>query len=208
MRRCLPCLLLLLLFFPGPAQGKKKDPDISALFRQARYVYVEAVDGDEFNPRLYPEDRQAIADLTHALQTWNRYALTIRRQDADLVFVVRKGRLAAAKVFAGVRSGSRTSVSQTPDQDPNRDPARYPNSGAEVGASGEVGSPDDFLIVEAVRPRRQAAARESGCNQERTDSIPRRCRSSNKLRTLSTKLTHGKPRHPLLPGERQKPVDP
>ena len=90
--------------------------------------------------------------MRHALQTWNRYALTIRRQDADLVFVVRKGRLAAAKVFAGVHIGSRTSVSQTPDQDPNRDPARYPNSGAEVGASGEVGSPDDFLIVEAVNP--------------------------------------------------------
>jgi hypothetical protein len=98
MRRCLPCLLLLLLFFPGPAQSKKKDPDIPALFRQARYVYVEAVDGDEFNPRLYPEDRQAIADVRYALQAWNRYALTIRRQDADLVFVVRKGRLAAAKV--------------------------------------------------------------------------------------------------------------
>jgi hypothetical protein len=77
-------------------------------------------------PRLYSEDRQAIADVTHALQTWNRYTLTIRRQDADLVFVVRKGRLAAAKVFAGVHSGSRTSVAQTPDQDPNRDgSARY-----------------------------------------------------------------------------------
>jgi len=73
--------------------------------------------------------------VRHALQTWNRYALTIRRQDADLVFVVRKGRLAAAKVFSGVHIGSRTSVAQTPDQDPNRDSARYPNSGTEVGAS-------------------------------------------------------------------------
>jgi hypothetical protein len=101
MRRCLLSLLLLLLFFPVPAQSKKKDPVIPALFRHAHYVYVEAVDGDEFNPQLYPEDRQAIADVRHALQTWNRYSLTIRRQDADLVFVVRKGRLAAAKVFAG-----------------------------------------------------------------------------------------------------------
>ena len=157
MRRCLPCRLLLLLFFPGPAHSKKKDPDIPALFRQARYVYVEAVDGDEFNPRLYPEDRQAIADVRHALQAWNRYALTIRQQDADLVFVVRKGRFAAAKVFAGAHTGARTSVAQTPDQDPNRlDPARDPNSRTEVGASGEVGSPDDFLFVDAVSPRRQA----------------------------------------------------
>ena len=152
MKRCLPCLLLLLLFFPGPAQSKKKDPDIPALFRQARYVYVEAVDGDEFNPRLYPEDRQAIADVRRALQTWNRYVLTVQRQDADLVFVVRKGRLVAAKVFGGVHVGSRTPVAQTPDQGPNRDdPARYPNSGTEVGASGEVGSPDDLLFVDTVR---------------------------------------------------------
>jgi hypothetical protein len=159
MRRCLSCLLLLLLFFPGPAQSKKKDSDFPALFRQARYVYVEAVDGDEFNPRLYPEDRQAIADVRHALQAWNRYALTIRRQDADLVFVVRKSRLAAAKVFAGGHIGARTPVAQTPDQDPNRDPARYPNSGTEVGASGELGSPDDFLFVYAVRPEGGRGAR-------------------------------------------------
>ena len=170
MRLCLPCLLLLLLFFPGPAQSKRKDPDIPALFRQARYVYVEAVDGDEINPRLYVEDRQAIADVRHALQTWNRYALTIRRQDADLVFVVRKGRLAAAKVFARVHIGSRTPVAQTADQGPNRDdPARYPNSGTEVGASGEVGSPDDFLSVDAVSPDGRRGARI--WTQSRTDGL-------------------------------------
>jgi hypothetical protein len=151
MRRRLPCLLLLLLFFHGPAQSKKKDPEIPALFRQAHYVYVEAVDGNEFNPRLYPEDRQAIADVRHALQTWNRYVLTIRREDADLVFVVRKGRLAAAKVFVGGHIGSRTPAAQTPNQDPNRDdPDRYPNSGTDVGASGEVGPPDDLLFVDVV----------------------------------------------------------
>jgi hypothetical protein len=161
--------MLLLLFFPGPAQSKKKDPDVSALFRQARYVYVEAVDGDEFNPRLFAEDRQAIADVRQALQTWNRYVLTIRRQDADLVFVVRKGRLAAAKVFTGVHVGSRTSVTQTPDQDPNRDPGRYPNSGTEVGASGELGPPDDFLFVDAVNPEGRRGARI--WMQSRTDGL-------------------------------------
>ena len=156
MSRCLPCLLLLLLLIPSPAQSKRKDLDISALFRQARYVYVEAIDGDEFNPRLYPEDRQAIADVGQALQTWNRYALTVRRQNADLVFVVRKGRVADA----GVHVGSRTPVTQTPNQDPTRyDPTRYPNSGAEVGASGEVGSPYDSLFVYSVRPDGSLGAR-------------------------------------------------
>jgi|SRR5580704_15737371 hypothetical protein len=171
MRRCLPCLLLLLLLFPGPAQSKKKDPDISALFRQARYVYVEVVDGDAFNPRLYPEDRQAVADVGHALQAWNRYALAIRRQDADLVFVVRKGRLADANVFVGDRIGSRTSVPQTPDliQDPNRDPARYPDSGAAVGESGQVVSPDDLLFVDTVNPEGKRGMRI--LTQSRTDGL-------------------------------------
>jgi hypothetical protein len=170
MRRCLLSLLLLLLFFPVPAQSKKKDPVIPALFRHAHYVYVEAVDGDEFNPQLYPEDRQAIADVRHALQTWNRYSLTIRRQDADLVFVVRKGRLAAAKVFAGGRIGSRTPVAPTPDQDPNRDDtARYPNSGTEVGASGQVGSPDDLLFVDGVNHDGGHGARI--WTQSRTDGL-------------------------------------
>jgi hypothetical protein len=170
MRRCLACLLLLILIFPSPAQSKKKDPDIPALFRQARYVYVEAVDGDEFNPRLFPEDRQAIADVRYALQKWNRYVLTIRRQDADLVFVVRKGRLAAAKVFAGVHAGPRTPNAQPTDQDPNRnDPARYPDSDTEVGASGEVGSPDDLLFVDVVNPNGSRGARI--WMQSRTDGL-------------------------------------
>jgi hypothetical protein len=77
-----------------------------------------------------------------------------------LVFVVRKGRLVAAKVFAGVHIGSRTSVAQTHDQDPDRDdPARYPNSGTEVGAAGEVGPPDDLLFVDTVTPDGRRGAR-------------------------------------------------
>jgi hypothetical protein len=169
MRRCLPCSLLLLLFFVVPAQSKKKDPDIPALFRQARYVYVEAVDGDEFNPRLYPEDRQAIADVRHALQAWNRYTLTARRQDADLVFVVRKGRLADARVAVGDRIGSRGSVSQPTDQDPNRDPSRSPDSGLDVGESGRVGSPDDLIFVDAVNPEGRNGVRI--WTQSRTDGL-------------------------------------
>ncbi len=176
MRR-FPCLLLLLLFFPGPAQSKKKDPDVPALFRQARYVYVEAVDGDEFNPRLYPEDRQAIADVRHALQVWNRYTLTTRRQDADLVFVVRKGRLAEAGVAVGDRIGSRFPASQTPNQDPNRDTAPYPNrdtapytnSGAEVGESGRIASPDDLIFVDALNPEGRRGVRI--WTQSRTDGL-------------------------------------
>jgi hypothetical protein len=175
MKRSILCFLLLLIFSSGLAHSKgKKDADVPAVFGAARYVYVEAVDGDEFNPRLLPEDRQAIADVRHALQDWNRYVLTIRRREADLVFVVRKGRLVTAEAGAGVHIGSRQGVNQGPaqypaDQDPNRDPnygdpgrdpnygdpGRDPNygganHGTRVGAGGGVGPPDDLLFVDML----------------------------------------------------------
>ena len=104
-----------------------------------------------------------------ALQAWNRYTLATRRQGADLVFVVRKGRVADAKVFGGGHIRSRTSVPQTPDQVPNRDPPRYPDSGTVVGASGQVGSPDDFLFVETVNPEGNRGTRI--WMQSRTDGL-------------------------------------
>ena len=86
--------IALLLLFPAALllQAKdKKKTIVPAVFGQARYVYVEAVDGREFDPNLYPEDREAIADVRDALADWNRYTLTTEREQADLVIVVRKG---------------------------------------------------------------------------------------------------------------------
>ena len=82
------------------AKDKKKD-NLSALFSNARYVYIQAEDGDMMKPGLFPEDREAIANVQDALKDWHRYALTINRGDADLIIIVRKGRLAAAQVHGG-----------------------------------------------------------------------------------------------------------
>lgn len=82
------------------AKDKKKD-NLSALFSNARYVYIQAEDGDIMKPGLFPEDREAIANVQDALKDWHRYALTINRGDADLIIIVRKGRLAAAQVHGG-----------------------------------------------------------------------------------------------------------
>jgi hypothetical protein len=122
------------------AHGKPKKPDVPAVFKNARYVYVEAVDGDILNPRLLPEDRQAITDVEDSLRQWNRYALTINRNEAELVFVVRKGRLASAGLHGGVSAGSRVPPGQS-------SPAPGQGRTTEVGASGEIGPPDDLLRV-------------------------------------------------------------
>jgi hypothetical protein len=88
------------------AQHKKK-PAVSAIFQNARYVYVQALDGDITNPRLFPEDRQAISDVEDAIRDWHRYTLAINPSQADLIIVVRKGRLAALQGHGGISDGPR-----------------------------------------------------------------------------------------------------
>lgn len=137
----LALVLSLSLLILNVALAKPKKPDAPAVFKNARYVYVEAVDGDVFNPRLLPEDRQAIADVEDSLRQWNRYALTMNRNEAELGFVVRKGRLASAGLHGGVSAGSRVPPGQS---------GPVPGQGrtTEVGASGEVGPPDDLLRIQ------------------------------------------------------------
>ena len=143
-------LLLLLVSALANLQAKPKKPyKLPAAFEQARYVYVEAEDGQEFNPRFNPDDRDAIADLDRSLYDWNRYIVTTRRDQADLIFVVRKGRLATATLGG--------QVSSAPQAGPNR-PAGGPMSGNGVAVGGEVGPPDDFLEVFLPNPNEARGA--------------------------------------------------
>jgi hypothetical protein len=138
-------LLLLLLPTVVLAQKKTKKPNVPEVFAHARYVYVEAIDGEEFNPNLYPADRMAIADVRDALHKWGRYALTMDRNQAELVFVVRKGRLAGAEARGTVGTGG--PYPQTGPQD-----GQIPGRGQRpqepgFGVGGEAGPPDDLLQV-------------------------------------------------------------
>jgi hypothetical protein len=130
-----------------PLQAKTKKPyKLPAVFNQARYFYVEAVDGQQYDPRLYPEDRQAIADTIRALQKWNRYTYTVQRDQADLIFVVRKGREVETRV--GIQVGTGTQGL------PGRPSTTPGTTGPGVGtaAGGEVGPPDDLLEVYMQTP--------------------------------------------------------
>lgn len=145
-------ILLLLLLVPAQAMmhGKDKKPQkVSVVFSHAQYVYVEAVDGQEFSPRLYPDDRQAIADVEKAVSAWPRYTLVERRDEADLIFVVRKGRLASAD--AGVQVGSRSTIGSNRSSNiPGTDAGGTgPNTGTAIGSrvGAEAGPPDDLLEV-------------------------------------------------------------
>ncbi|MGB6744407.1 MAG: hypothetical protein WBE38_12240 [Terracidiphilus sp.] len=167
--------IAFLLLFPAAllVQAKdKKQSGVPAVFGQARYVFVEAVDGQEFDPNLYPEDREAIADVRDALQNWKRYALTTERDQADLVFVVRKGRVASADVGVSPRSsgpgsggqgssgpGSVGSGSGSPGwggsggaQIPGQGRSGGQMGGPGIQTGGEMGPPDDFFEVCQVTP--------------------------------------------------------
>jgi hypothetical protein len=127
-----------------PAQPKKHK--LPAAFGHAQYVYVESVDGDVDSPELLPEDRQAIADLNDAIYRWKRYILTARRSEADLVFLVRTGRVASARLGVG--------VGNVPYGMPSHPGVQTP-IGVQTSAGSEVGPPDDFLQVCKVDPNGQ-----------------------------------------------------
>jgi hypothetical protein len=140
--RIIAIALLLALIIPGFAKDKKRDKRVPAMLGTARYVYVEAMDGDQFDPNLLPEDRQAIANVQEAIRKWPRYVLTAQRKDAELIFVARKGRLLGARGMVG------TGGAGMPGQRP------YPQSrgGVALGGGAEAGPPDDLLEVDAMGP--------------------------------------------------------
>jgi hypothetical protein len=148
LRNGIATLLLLVAPFAVAQQKPKKHSDLPAVFSNARYVYVQAEDGDIMRPGLYPEDRDAISDVHQGIRDWNRYAVTTNREDADLIFIVRKGRIAGAQGRIGVSGGSpRQPGAPVPGSDPRQD-----GIGTSVGAAGEVGPPDDLMRVYTQTP--------------------------------------------------------
>jgi hypothetical protein len=135
MRTLLFGVTLLSLGFASAHAAKTKDA-LPPILLSSHFVYVEAHDGDAFDPRVISADRQVIANVQHAIQDWKRYVVTVKRSDAELIFVVRKGRIVGAQAGVGVDVGSGT--------------GGRPGVGA--GASADVGGPDDLLEVCILNP--------------------------------------------------------
>jgi len=149
MKRYLFLLLLgsLSLLIVTDARAKNQKAEVPAVFRNARFVYVQAYNGDAFNPHVIPDDRQAIYHVQQALKTWNRYSIVYQRDQADLVFSVRKGRVAS--VTPGVEVGiGRQPRNRNPSQP---DQTRGADSTA-VGVDAEAGPPDDLLSIYMAAP--------------------------------------------------------
>jgi hypothetical protein len=73
---------------PPKANASQNVPAFPGTLVNARYVYVTSYDGDQFNPNLFPEDRQAIGTVQDALQKWGKFILVYEPHQADIVLMV------------------------------------------------------------------------------------------------------------------------
>ena len=97
----------------------------------ARYVLITTYFGDQpSNTRIMTGDRHAVADVQNAIEQWGRYTLVYRVEDADLIILVRKGRIAEALAGVRIHGGS-----DSPS----------PSIGPIVNADG--GDPQDMIAV-------------------------------------------------------------
>lgn len=132
------------------AQNQKKKHALPAVFQNSHFVYVEAMDGNEFQPGLLPEDRRAIADMEQAVRDWNRYVLTSQASDAELVFILRTGRVASATLGASVGSPTVPAMGSPAGQ--------HQTSGLGGSVRGGAGPADDYLEVRVRMPDGQLSA--------------------------------------------------
>ena len=116
----LPCSLLF-------AKSKTKVPE---LVTNAKYVFVTSYNGDQFSARSYPDDRQAVIEVQNAIRDWGYYKLAYKPEDADIIFLVRKGRYAVARPGVQIHTGSQN-----------------PRPSLETGSSADAGDPLDELSV-------------------------------------------------------------
>src|SRR6476646_2831375 len=71
---------------PNPSTAKV--PAFPGTLANARYVYVASYDGDQFNPNLLPEDREAIGSAQKAIQNWGKLTLVYEPSQADIIILV------------------------------------------------------------------------------------------------------------------------
>ncbi len=81
-------LSAIALAAPKPSAGSQSNQPFPGTLRNARYVYVAAYEGDEFNVHLLPEDRDAIVAVQDAIRKWGKLTLVYRPDEADIVLLV------------------------------------------------------------------------------------------------------------------------
>jgi hypothetical protein len=63
-------------------------PKALGLLRNARYVYVTSYDGNEFNPNILSDDRDAILAVQDAIKKSGKYVIVYEPNQADIILRV------------------------------------------------------------------------------------------------------------------------
>ena len=72
----------------APKPSTANVPAFPGTLANAQYVYVASYDGDQFNPNLLSEDREAIGAVQDAIQTWGKLTLVYEPSQADIIILV------------------------------------------------------------------------------------------------------------------------
>jgi hypothetical protein len=72
----------------APRSNTATVPAFPGTLANARYVYVASHDGDQFNPNLLSEDRNAISSVQNAIQNWGKLTLVYQPSEADIIILV------------------------------------------------------------------------------------------------------------------------
>ena len=72
----------------APNPSSEKVPAFPGILSNARYVYVASYDGDQFDPNLLPEDRNAINAVQSAIQEWGKLVIVYQPSEADMIILV------------------------------------------------------------------------------------------------------------------------
>ena len=71
-----------------PKPSTANVPAFPGTLANAQYVYVASYDGDQFNPNLLPDDREAIGSVQNAIQNWGKLTLVYQPSEADIIILV------------------------------------------------------------------------------------------------------------------------
>ena len=72
----------------APRPSTEKVQAFPGTLANSRYVYVASYDGDQFDPNLLPEDREAIGAVQDAIQAWGKLTLVYEPSQADIIILV------------------------------------------------------------------------------------------------------------------------
>jgi hypothetical protein len=88
MKKILFAVALIVVSMVGTAAASANTMQLPRTLSNARFVYVTAYDGDQFNPNLLPNDRVAISRVQEAIGKWGKLIVVYRPQDADIILAV------------------------------------------------------------------------------------------------------------------------